>query len=221
MRSACTMIPGPLATYVRRWPRISASSRTPPSDTRWKGRLSARATDCPSEVLPTPGGPTNLTQTNKLRSATPQTRTIWRGVQEDRTLDAAPLGWCARPIGYARDSSRRRSLLTWHTGRHILLYGSRGRLDLALALRRECQLLESHDGEILDQPALDLLQPKVIRIELRARVRQELTVPERLVRCAVGRGRALPRKRRNPLKLSTRVRVRKAVQCNEKRLGRT
>lgn len=54
------MAPGPLATYVRRWPLISASSRTPPSDIRWNGRSNARAMDCPSEVLPVPGGPTNL-----------------------------------------------------------------------------------------------------------------------------------------------------------------
>ena len=43
--------------YVRRWPRISASSRTPPSDIRTNSRLSARAIDSPIEVLPVPGGP--------------------------------------------------------------------------------------------------------------------------------------------------------------------
>ncbi len=54
---ARTMRPGSAPTYVRRWPRISASSRTPPSATRTNLRPSARATDSPSEVLPTPGGP--------------------------------------------------------------------------------------------------------------------------------------------------------------------
>ena len=44
--------------YVRRWPRISASSRMPPSEMRWNVRPSARAMERPSEVLPTPGGPT-------------------------------------------------------------------------------------------------------------------------------------------------------------------
>ena len=57
---ACTMFPGPLATYVRLWPLISASSRTPPSDIRWNGLSSACAMDCPSDVFPVPGGPTNL-----------------------------------------------------------------------------------------------------------------------------------------------------------------
>jgi hypothetical protein len=59
-RSACASKPGPLATYVRRWPRISASSRTPPRAIRWKGRPRARAIDCPNDVFPVPGGPTNL-----------------------------------------------------------------------------------------------------------------------------------------------------------------
>src|ERR1041384_3187799 len=55
---ARTIRPGSAPTYVRRWPRISASSRTPPSATRTNFRPSVRATDSPSEVLPTPGGPT-------------------------------------------------------------------------------------------------------------------------------------------------------------------
>ena len=38
--------------------RISASSRTPPSDRRTNFRPVALAMDMPSEVLPTPGGPT-------------------------------------------------------------------------------------------------------------------------------------------------------------------
>ncbi len=50
--------PGIAPMYVRRWPRISASSRTPPTESRANFRPSVRATDWPSEVLPTPGGPT-------------------------------------------------------------------------------------------------------------------------------------------------------------------
>src|SRR2546426_4769750 len=50
--------PGMAPTYVRRWPRISASSCTPPRLIRTNLRPKARAMDFPSEVLPTPGGPT-------------------------------------------------------------------------------------------------------------------------------------------------------------------
>ena len=46
--------------YVRRWPRISASSRMPPSDMRTNSRFSARATDSPIDVLPVPGGPISV-----------------------------------------------------------------------------------------------------------------------------------------------------------------
>ena len=44
--------------YVLLWPLISASSRTPPRDIRVNFLLVALAIDSPSEVLPTPGGPT-------------------------------------------------------------------------------------------------------------------------------------------------------------------
>ena len=44
--------------YVRRWPRISASSRTPPKDARTNLRFIALAIDEANDVLPTPGGPT-------------------------------------------------------------------------------------------------------------------------------------------------------------------
>src|ERR1700742_258104 len=54
---ARTIRPGSAPTYVRRWPRISASSRTPPRATRTNLRPRVRATDSPSDVLPTPGGP--------------------------------------------------------------------------------------------------------------------------------------------------------------------
>ncbi len=44
--------------YVRRWPRISASSRTPPSERRTNFLPVARAMLRASDVFPTPGGPT-------------------------------------------------------------------------------------------------------------------------------------------------------------------
>ena len=50
--------PGIEPMYVRRWPRISDSSRTPPTERRTNFRPSAFAIEWPSEVLPTPGGPT-------------------------------------------------------------------------------------------------------------------------------------------------------------------
>ena len=43
---------------VLRCPRISASSCVPPSEIRTNFRPMARATDLPSDVFPTPGGPT-------------------------------------------------------------------------------------------------------------------------------------------------------------------
>jgi hypothetical protein len=58
VRIVCSTRPGMAPTYVRRWPRISASSRMPPSDTRTKRRPIAAAIERPSDVLPTPGGPT-------------------------------------------------------------------------------------------------------------------------------------------------------------------
>ena len=50
--------PGSAPMYVRRWPRISASSWMPPRLMRTNLRFMARATLLPSDVLPTPGGPT-------------------------------------------------------------------------------------------------------------------------------------------------------------------
>ncbi|KAG1223048.1 hypothetical protein G6F68_020455 [Rhizopus microsporus] len=52
------ILPGMEPMYVRRWPRISASSRTPPKAMRTNLRFVALAMDWPREVLPTPGGPT-------------------------------------------------------------------------------------------------------------------------------------------------------------------
>ena len=50
--------PGIAPTYVRRCPLISASSCRPPSESRTNFRFTALATDRPSDVFPTPGGPT-------------------------------------------------------------------------------------------------------------------------------------------------------------------
>ena len=61
------IVPGSAPMYVRRWPRISDSSRTPPTEMRTNFRPSARAIDWPSDVLPTPGGPTKQS-TGPLRS---------------------------------------------------------------------------------------------------------------------------------------------------------
>ena len=57
-RSERMIVPGIAPMYVRRWPRISDSSRTPPTEMRVNLRPSVRAIDFPSDVLPTPGGPT-------------------------------------------------------------------------------------------------------------------------------------------------------------------
>src|SRR3954453_19202085 len=56
-RMARMIVPGIAPMYVRRWPRISDSSRTPPTEMRSNARPSERAIDLPSDVLPTPGGP--------------------------------------------------------------------------------------------------------------------------------------------------------------------
>ncbi len=56
-RMARMMVPGIAPTYVRRWPRISDSSRTPPTLMRMNLRPMARAMLLPRLVLPTPGGP--------------------------------------------------------------------------------------------------------------------------------------------------------------------
>ena len=52
------IVPGIAPMYVRRWPRSSDSSRTPPTEMRTNLRPSAVAIEWPSDVLPTPGGPT-------------------------------------------------------------------------------------------------------------------------------------------------------------------
>ena len=54
-------LPGSAPMYVRRCPFISASSRIPPREKRKYLRPKALAIDCPTEVLPVPGGPTSKT----------------------------------------------------------------------------------------------------------------------------------------------------------------
>src|SRR5207247_558571 len=58
-RSPWMIWPGNAPMYVRRWPRISASSRMPPSEVRRHLRPSAREIDRPRDRLPAPGGTTN------------------------------------------------------------------------------------------------------------------------------------------------------------------
>src|SRR4051794_5446065 len=70
---ARTIRPGSAPTYVLRCPRISASSRIPPKATRTNLRPRARATDSPSEVLPTPGGPART-----ITAPEPRPPTTWR-----------------------------------------------------------------------------------------------------------------------------------------------
>ena len=54
---ALIILPGIAPTYVLRWPLISASSFTPPSETLINLRFNASAIDLANVVLPTPGGP--------------------------------------------------------------------------------------------------------------------------------------------------------------------
>ena len=68
-RRARTSRPGSAPMYVRRCPRISASSRTPPSDIRTNCRPVARAIDSPIEVLPVPGGPISVRMAPDRRSS--------------------------------------------------------------------------------------------------------------------------------------------------------
>ena len=81
--------------YVRRWPRISASSRTPPSDMRTNSRPVARAIDSPIEVLPVPGGPIRVRiAPERLSSSMPRSsRSLLDGdVLDDAVLDVLEAG---------------------------------------------------------------------------------------------------------------------------------
>ena len=64
--------------YVRRCPRISASSRTPPSESRTNFRFVARATDLANDVFPTPGGPVRLKRRDAIPSGFRLRVGLWR-----------------------------------------------------------------------------------------------------------------------------------------------
>src|SRR3989304_3695660 len=84
------MRPGSAPMYVRRWPRISASSWMPPRLMRTNLRPMARAMLLPSDVLPTPGGPTKARMGLRIVSAS--VRTAPRRGGGARAQGAAPLG---------------------------------------------------------------------------------------------------------------------------------
>ena len=93
---------------MRRCPRISASSRTPPSDMRTKRRPSARAIDLPSEVLPTPGGPTK----HRIGPLLLAGQLEHRQVLDDALLDLAQA-----EVVLVEDASRPRAMSSWSRGR--------------------------------------------------------------------------------------------------------
>ena len=97
-RSACAISPGSAPTYVRRCPRMSAASETPPSEMRSNLRPSAFAMDLPSEVFPTPGGPTR----HLMRGA------ISEGHQRGSSVVTHRIGPRADEGGNQRGSSLRR-----------------------------------------------------------------------------------------------------------------
>ena len=102
-RRPCTICPGRAPMYVRRWPRISASSRMPPSEMRWNLRPSARAIDLPSEVLPTPGGPTK----HRIGSRPPGRIFFTARYSRMRSLIFSTPSWSSSRISRARMRSDR------------------------------------------------------------------------------------------------------------------
>ena len=94
--------------YVRRWPRISASSRTPPSDIRTNSRPVARAIDSPIEVLPVPGGPISVRiAPERLSSAMPRSVRSLRTARYSvmRSLTSSRPAWSASSTSRARTGS--------------------------------------------------------------------------------------------------------------------
>ncbi|MPM87777.1 hypothetical protein SDC9_134877 [bioreactor metagenome] len=65
----CIILPGRAPTYVLLCPRISASSRIPPSDMFTNFLPIVFAIDLPREVFPTPGGPTKQSTCALMLSA--------------------------------------------------------------------------------------------------------------------------------------------------------
>src|ERR1700731_3976285 len=91
----------------------------PPSDTRANLRPSARATEAPSEVLPTPGGPTSVTIAPEPRPPrTPRPRS-WRSLRTARnsmmrSLTSSRPVWSSSRIVRAVARSKLSSERTFH-----------------------------------------------------------------------------------------------------------
>src|SRR5262249_45131989 len=97
-RSAGASRPGSAPMWVRRWPRISASSRTPPSDMRTNFRPVARAIDSPIDVLPVPGGPMSVRMAPERRSSgTPRSARSFRTARDSgmRFFTSSSPAWSA------------------------------------------------------------------------------------------------------------------------------
>jgi len=114
------MRPGSAPMYVRRWPRISASSRTPPRDMRTNRRPSARA--------------------NALAEA---------GLAHARSPTKQRIGSRAGLSPVTRGGSAGNWRHAW-TG---------------LARPAPALLPELLDGEVFENPVLDLLQVKVVLVQ--------------------------------------------------------
>ena len=111
-RRARTSRPGSAPMYVRRWPRISASSRTPPSDMRTNSRPVARAIDSPIEVLPVPGGPISVRMApDFLSSAMPRSWRSFRTAMYStmRSFTSSSPAWSASSTSRACTGSSRSS----------------------------------------------------------------------------------------------------------------
>ena len=103
--------------YVRRWPRISASSRTPPSDMRTNSRPVARAIDSPIEVLPVPGGPIRVRiAPERLSSAMPRSsRSFLTATYSTmRSLTSSRPAWSASSTSRVCTGSSRSSERSLH-----------------------------------------------------------------------------------------------------------
>ncbi len=146
---ARTIRPGRAPTYVRRWPRISASSRMPPSATRTNLRPRVRATDSPSEVLPTPGGPASrITAPLPRPPTTSRPRSARRArtarYSTIRSLTSSRPWWSASSTARAASRSVESSVVVFqgssstvssqvriHCGLGVLLAGALELVDLA------------------------------------------------------------------------------------------
>ena len=110
-RSARTSRPGSAPMYVRRWPRISASSCTPPSDMRTNSRLRRARSDFDGR-LARAGGPISVRMApDRLSSATPRSwRSLRTAIPTIRSLTSSSPAWSAsstRALTGSRRSSER------------------------------------------------------------------------------------------------------------------